>query len=143
MKTKLTTLFVILSVAVIVAACGSASKALPGEASSALTQEEATTLIDSALQAINTGDYAAWNHDWNDAMKAAINEKTFQDYRGQVIAQYGQYLSLESVEMQPGSEKGNVRWVAIANFEKGKIKFSFGFQKDGRQVTGIFPEAVE
>lgn len=143
MRTKLTTLFVILSVAVFVAACGSANNAPQGEAISALTQEEATALIDSALQAFNSGDYAAWSRDWDNAMKDAINDKTFQEYRGQVVAQYGQYVSLESVEIQPGSEKGNVRWVAIAKFENGKIKFSFGFQNDGRQITGIFPEAVE
>jgi hypothetical protein len=143
MKTKLTILFVILSVAVFVAACRGAINAPQGKAISALTQEEATSMIDSALQAFNSGDYAAWSRDWDDAMKAAIDDKTFQDYRGQVAAQYGQYLSLESVEIQPGSEKGKVRWVAIANFENGKIKFGFGFQNDGRKVTGLFPEAVE
>lgn len=143
MKTKLTTLFVIVSIAVFVAACGGVNDAPKGEAVSTLTQEEATALIDSALQAFNSGDYAAWSRDWDNAMKAAINDKTFQEYRGQVVAQYGQYLSLESVEIQPGSEKGNVRWVAIANFENGQIKFSFGFHNDGRQITGIFPEAVE
>lgn len=143
MKIKFTALLVILSVAAIVAACGSTNSAPQGEAISVLTQEEATALIDSALQAFNSGDYAAWSRDWDDAMKAAINDKTFQDYRSQVVAQYGQYVSLESLEIQPGSERGNVRWVAIANFENGKIKFSFGFQNDRRQITGIFPEAVE
>jgi hypothetical protein len=93
MKTKLTTLFVLLSVAVFIAACGGANDAPQGEAISALTQEEATALIDSALQAFNSGDYGTWSRDWDDAMKAAINDKTFQDYRGQVVAQYGQYLS--------------------------------------------------
>jgi hypothetical protein len=143
MKTKLTTLFVTLFVVVIIAACGSANNAQQGEAISVLTQDEASAMIDSALQAFNSGDYETWSRHWDDAMKAAINDKTFQDYRGQVIAQYGQYLSLESLEIQPGSGKGNVRWVAIANFENGQIKFSFGFQNDGRKVTGIFPEAVE
>lgn len=144
MKTKFTTLFVLLIVAVLASACeGSASDALQGEAVSALTQAEATAMIDSALQALNTGDYATWSRDWDDAMKAAIPDSAFQEYRNQVVAAYGQYLLLESVEIQPGLQKGNVRWVAIANFEKGKIKFTFGFPNDGRQIKGVFPEAVE
>jgi hypothetical protein len=36
-----------------------------------------------------------------------------------------------------------VRWIAIADFEKGKIKFTFGFPNDGRLIKGVFPEAVE
>jgi hypothetical protein len=139
MKTKLTTLFILLFVAIFAAACG--ASAPQGEAVSALTQEEAATMIESALQAFNTGDYATWSHDWDDAMKAAINEQTFQEYRSQVSAQYGQYVSLDSLEIQPGSQVGNVRWVAIANFERGKIKF--GFPNDGKQISGVFPEAVE
>ncbi len=143
MKTKLTAVFVLLILAVIASACGGAGNAPKGEAVSILSQQEATEMIGSALQAFNTGDYAAWSRDWDDAMKAMIDEKGFQEYRSQVLATYGQYVSLESVEIQPGANKGYVRWVAIANFEKGKIKFGFGFLNDGRKITGILPEAVK
>ena len=143
MKTKLTTLFLLLTVAVLASACGGASSAPKGEAVSVLSQQEATEMIGSALGAFNTGDYATWSRDWDDAMKAMIDEKGFQEYRSQVLATYGQYVSLESVEIQPGANKGYVRWVAIANFEKGRIKFGFGFLNDGREITGILPEAVE
>lgn len=142
MKTKLAALFVLLVVSLLAAAC-SAPAAPQGEVISVLTKEEATTMINSALQALNTGDYATWSRDWDNDMKAAIKDKDFQSYRGQVIAQYGQYVSLQSVEMQPGLNNGNVRWVAIADFEKGKIKFTFGFPNDGRLIKGVFPEAVE
>ena len=143
MKTRLTTLFVLLVLAVLTSACRSASNVAQGEARSVLTQEEAMSMIDSALQAINTGDYATWSHDWDTDMKAAIDDAAFQEYRNQVMSQYGKYVALESVEMQPGIQKGNVRWVAIADFEKGKIKFAFGFPNDGRLVKGVLPEAVE
>ena len=142
MKAKFTTLFVLI-VAVLASACGSASTVPQGEVVSALTQDEATSLIDSALQAINTGDYAAWSRDWADDMKAAIKDPDFQAYRQQVTSQYGQYLALESIEIQPGQNADRVRWVVIANFEKGRIKYSFSFLPDGRQVKGIFPEAVQ
>lgn len=143
MKIKLITLFVLWAAAVLASACGSAAEAPQGAAESVFTREEAASVIENALQAINTGDYAAWSRDWDKDMKAAINDAAFQEYRSQVVSQYGKYVSLESVEMQPGLQKGNVRWVAIAEFEKGKIKFSFGFPNDGRLVNGVFPEAVE
>jgi hypothetical protein len=144
MRTKRIALFVLSVVVGIAAACGSPSAGVPqGKAESVLTQEEATTMIDRALQALNTGDYAAWSRDWDEDMKAAIRDKDFQSYRDQVVAQYGQYVSLESVEIQPGLQKGNVRWVAIAGFQKGRIKFSFGFANEGRLIQGIFPEAAE
>jgi hypothetical protein len=143
MKTKITTLFILLIVAIWASACGSASTVPQGEAVSVLTQDEATSLIDSALQAINTGDYAIWSRDWADDMKAAIKDPDFQAYRQQVTSQYGQYLALESIEIQPGQNADRVRWVVIASFEKGSIKYSFSFLPNGRQVKGIFPEAVE
>ena len=144
MKIKLTTLFVLLIVAVIAAACGSAPADVPqGKAESVMSQEEASALIDNALQALNSGDYAAWSRDWADDMKAAIKDKDFQSYRDQVVAQYGQYVALESIEIQPGTNPDRVRWVAVADFEKGKIRYSFSFLPDGRQIKGIFPEAVE
>lgn len=143
MKTKFTTLFVLWIVAVLASACGNASSVPQGKAVSVLTQEEASTMIDSALQAINSGDYAAWSQDWADDMKAAIPDPDFQEYRKQVIAQYGQYIALESIKIEPGQNVDRVRWVVVANFEKGKIKYSFSFLPDGRQVKGIFPEAVE
>jgi hypothetical protein len=45
--------------------------------------------------------------------------------------------------MQPGSQADRVRWVVVAGFEKGKIRYAFSFLPDGKQVKGIFPEAVE
>ena len=82
MKTQLTVLFVLLVLAVLATACGApASNEPQGEAVSALTQEEATAMIDNALQAFNTGDYATWSHDWDNDMKAAISEDDFLSYR--------------------------------------------------------------
>jgi hypothetical protein len=48
-----------------------------------------------------------------------------------------------SILFGAGLNEGYVRWVAAANFEKGKIKFTFGFPNNGRQITAVFPEAVE
>ena len=143
MKNQLTILFALLAIALLAAACGSVPGASQGEAESVLSQEEASALIDNALQALNSGDYATWSQDWADDMKAAIKDPDFQAYREQILNQYGQYEAIESIEIQPGQSADRVRWVAIADFEKGRIKYSFSFLPDGRQVKGIFPEAVE
>ena len=143
MKTKFATLFALLIVSVLISACGTVISAPQGKTESVLSQEEASALIDSALQALNTGDYAVWSRDWADDMKTAIQDSDFQNYRQQVVSQYGQYVSIESIDIQPGTQADRVRWVAIANFEQGRIKYAFSFLPDGRQVKGIFPEAVE
>jgi hypothetical protein len=141
MKTKLTTLFVLLIVAVLVSACG--GSAPEGEATSVLSQEEAAAIVENAMQGLADGDYAAWSRDWSDTMKSAIPEKAFLDYRSQVTAQYGQFVSIESVTVEPGKKQGYVRWAAICNFENGRIKFNFSFENDGRLIEGVSPEAVQ
>lgn len=143
MKTRLTPLFILWIAAVIAAACGSPSNSSELPAESVLSQEEASSLIDSALQALNSGEYAVWSQDWADDMKAAIQDADFQNYRQQVIAQYGQYIALESIEIQPGTSADRVRWVVVADFENGRIRYAFSFLPDGRQIKGIFPEAVD
>jgi hypothetical protein len=141
MQTKLTTLFVLLIVAVLASACGGSST--QGEAASVLTQAEATEIAENAMQGLADGDYTAWSRDWSDAMKNGISEKAFLDYRSQLTAQYGQFVSIESVTMEPGKKQGYVRWAAICNFENGKVKFNFSFENDGRLIEGVSPEEVK
>lgn len=141
MKTKLTTLFVLLIVAVLASACG--GSAPEGEAVSVLSQEEATAIVENAMQGLADGDYAAWSRDWSDTMKSAIPEEAFLEYRSQVTAQYGQFVSIESVTVEPGKKQGYVRWAAVCNFENGRIKFNFSFENDGRLIEGVLPEAVQ
>ncbi|WKZ35159.1 MAG: DUF3887 domain-containing protein [Anaerolineales bacterium] len=141
MKTKFTTLFVLLIVAVLASACG--GSAPEGEATSVLSQEEAAAIVENAMQGLADGDYPAWSRDWSDTMKNAIPEKAFLDYRSQVTAQYGQFVSIESVTLEPGKTQGYVRWAAVCTFENGRIKFNFSFENDGRLIEGVLPEAVQ
>lgn len=141
MKTKLTIMFVLLIVAVIASACGASTS--QGEVVSVLSQDEATDIIENAMQGFNDGDYAAWSRDWSYTMKNTIREENFLDFREQVITQYGQFVSIVSVTMEPGKNQGYVRWVAICNFEKGKIRMNFSFPDDDVVIEGVFPEAAE
>lgn len=142
MKTRLSTVFVLLIVAVLVSACGT-SNASQGEPVSILSQKEATEILENAMQGFQRGDYAAWSRDWSYAMKNAIREDAFLDFREQVTAQYGQFVSIRSIEIRPGAKAGYVRWVATCDFEKAQIMMNFSFLNDGVEVDGVFPELVE
>ena len=144
MKTKLNTLFVLLIIAVLTAACGSpANRAPQGEAVSTLTQEEATAIVENAMQGYKDGDYTAWSRDWSDTMKGAIPEADFLTFREQLSGQVGQLFSVGPVEILPGVDEGFVRWSTLCTFEKGQVRFSFGFTNDGKLIEGVFPEAVQ
>jgi hypothetical protein len=77
MKIRLSTIFVLLIVTLLVSACGGADSAPKGEAVSVLSQEEATEIVENAMQGLADGDYAAWSRDWSDTMKSAIPKKPF------------------------------------------------------------------
>ncbi len=141
MKTKLTTLFVLLFVAVLATACG--TSAPQDETVSALSQDQAAEILENAMQGFQNGDYAAWSRDWSYKMKNAIREDTFLDFREQVTAQYDQFVSIDSVTMEPGKNQGYVRWVATCTFDKGQIRMNFSFPDDDVVIEGVFPEAVE
>jgi hypothetical protein len=110
---------------------------------STLSEEQATGIAENALQAYNAGDYAAWSRDWSDTMKGAIKEANFLSFREQLMESHGRYQSIASMELMPGQNPGFVRWVAIANFERGQVRFGFGFPENGSQIEGVFPEPIE
>lgn len=142
MKSKFTTLFVLLIVAVLASACGS-TPANAGEVTSVFTEAEAKAVADNALSALNTGDYAAWSRDWDDALKGAISEDAFLSYRDQVLGQVGPYQSILSVEMTPSKNADSVRWVFTCQFEKAQIRFIMAFPQDGKLANTVLTEAVE
>lgn len=126
---------------ILLAACGSRAQTDPTPVS-ALTPQEATALAENAMQGLKNGDYAVWTRDWSAAMKGAIDEEGFLAYRRQLTEDMGAYQSLESVNMAPGLNKGYVRWLVVANFEKGQVEFAFGFRQDGKLVEGVFPRQL-
>jgi hypothetical protein len=144
---RITLIAIVLTVVVVVvAACAALNSqdaaSSQGSLNSALTVEEATEMVENAMTGFAEGNYAAWSRDWTDAMKGAVKESDFLSYREQVIANYGVYQSIAGIEKQPGVNEGYVRWSAIANFEKGQIRFNFGFKEDGKLIEGVFPEAI-
>lgn len=144
---RITLIAIVLTIVVVVlAACTALNRqesASPqGSLNSALTVEEATEMAENAMTGFAEGNYAIWSRDWTEAMKSAIKESDFLSYREQVLADYGTYQSIASIEKQPGVNKGYVRWSVVANFEKGQMRFNFGFKEDGKLIEGIFPEAV-
>lgn len=142
MRIKFTALFALLIIAVLASACGSAP-ADDSKVTSVLTEAEATTIAENALNALNSGDYAAWSRDWDDSMKSAIDEKAFLQYREQALAQAGRFQSILSVEMGPSKQADSVRWVFTCQFENAKVRFIMAFPKDGKLANTVMTEAAE
>jgi hypothetical protein len=137
---------VILSIVIVIAGCVAMNRQAPGAsqagADPALTLEQATAIAENALAGFKDGNYTVWSRDWTDAMKGGIKEKDFLSFREQVIANFGEYQSIASIEKTQGQNKGYIRWSVIANFEKGQIRFDFAFKEDGKLIEGVFPEPL-
>lgn len=142
MKIKFTTLFVLLIAVVLVTAC-SGAPASDGELTSVLTEVEATAIAENALNALNTGDYAAWSRDWDNDLKGAINEEAFLQFREQALGQVGQFQSILSAEMAPSPRADSVRWVFTCQFENAKVRFIMAFPKDGKLANTVTTEPAE
>jgi len=142
MKTKFTMLFVLFAVGILVSACGGAP-AEDGKVTSVLTETEAAAIAENALNGLNSGDYAAWSHDWDDSMKSAINEEAFLQYREQVLSQVGPYQSVLSVEMTPSKNADSVRWVFTCQFEKAKVRLIMAFPQDGKLANTVLTEPAQ
>ena len=57
--------------------------------------EYAGAIAESILQAFNTGDYAAYSKHFDEAMKKAMPEATFQDTAALIKQKIGDYISKE------------------------------------------------
>lgn len=132
----------LMALLVAVVACSGRGNTANQSPVSVFTQAQAAELAENAMQGFATGDYAAWSRDWSEGMKGAVAEDTFLAYRQEVISTMGAYQSIESVTIAPSTTEGYVRWVVVANFEKGQMEFAFSFRQDGRLVEGIFPRQL-
>jgi hypothetical protein len=124
----------------ILTACGSTSRSTPP--TSQLTETEATAIAENALRAINSGDFAAYSHDWSAAMKAGISENAFQSWRQQVLGSAGSFQHIEKAELVAGRTPGIVRWRFTCDFEKARIQYDLSFKQEGEQIEGVFFEPI-
>lgn len=141
---RIVTLAAVLAATLAAAACGLAEPAAaPPAPTSRLTEAQAAEMAENALQALNSGDYAAWSRDWSDTMKAAIKDADFQAFRQEFRQIYGDYVSLEKLELTPGQAPGTIRWAATGQFANGRARLNFAFFSDSDKIDGVFPEAAE
>jgi|WetSurMetagenome_2_1015567.scaffolds.fasta_scaffold597886_2 hypothetical protein len=115
-------------------ACGSTSSNSGGNP---LTQEQVTQIANSALTALDTGDYAAYTQHFSGMMKSAVPESTFKELREQLASAAGKFVSIEKVDKLPAQTQGYVRWTFTVNFEKRQGKFTLVIREDGDQIEGV------
>ncbi len=130
-----------LSVTVACSSGGASDEATPS--GSAITGEQATEMLQHALEGYNRGDYQAWSRDWTPTLKSAIPADAFGQFRERSMARLGRFVSIEAVELTPGNDPGYVRWVATARFEHGRAQLALAMKSDARSVEGSFVNPVE
>lgn len=123
----------LLSGAILLAACGGTSNPV----GSPVSEEQAIEMADSALQALNAGDYAGWSRDWSETMKSAIDEQAFLAFREEARAQLGDYVAIESVTGAPGETSGFYRWTFQVQFEQADYGIWFGFREGSPLIEGV------
>jgi uncharacterized lipoprotein YehR (DUF1307 family) len=94
----------------------------------------ADAIAEGILQSFNTGDYAACSQHFDEAMKKAMPEATFQDLRTQVQNTLGEYISKE----YSGKEL-NVQGIYTAVIYKAE----FSKEPAGVQVRIVFLETED
>ena len=135
MKSKITTLFVLLIVALVATACGSQTSNEPP--TSALTQEQAVEVATNALaNGYNNGDSAAYLRDMDEGMKSVVTQDGFIQFIQPYKDNYGNFVSVESAELSHAKTNGYVRWTFTCTFEKGTLYFALVFPKDGNKAAG-------
>ncbi|HEX5809812.1 MAG TPA: DUF3887 domain-containing protein [Anaerolineales bacterium] len=142
MKTKLSVLFVLSIIAVLIAGCGSAAPT--GPVTSALTEEQAREIAIRALtNGYNNDDRDAYVVDMDDSMRSAITADAFVNAIKPYKDAYGNFVSIETAELSPANTSGYVRWTFTSKFEKGTLYFLLVFPEDGKKVTGAFLNEVK
>lgn len=136
MKTKLTTLFVLLIVAVLASACGG-SAAPAGPVTSVFTEAQAIEVATNALaNGYNQGDSAAYLRDMDDSLKSAVTPDGFTEFIQPYKDIYGSFVSVDSAELSQAKTEGYVRWTFTCTFEKGTLYFALVFPQDGNKAAG-------
>jgi hypothetical protein len=129
---------------VIVSGCGtsSASGSDVDQATSSLSEDQATEIADHALRGYNEGDYGMWSRNWTDAMTSAIKEKDFLAFRDQQMKDFGTYVSIDSAELTAAKTDGFILWKFTVEYENGQQLFVMTFGQDGDRVEGVRTESV-
>lgn len=135
MKTKLTTLLVILIAAMLASACGSNAPSEPP--TSAFTEEQAIEIATNALSnGYNNADLAAYSRDLADNVKSMLTEEAFLQTQQGYMSKYGRFISVEQAELTHARTNGYVRWTFTGKFEKGILYLSLVFPNDGTKAEG-------
>ena len=101
--------------------------------------DTATGIANSAFEAFEVGDYGGWSRDWSEAMRSAITEEAFHDWRTTVVEQLGGFVSIGAPTLT-SRQPGTYRWSFPVTFERGTATIGFGFTEDGTEIQGVFVE---
>jgi hypothetical protein len=123
-----------------VAACGEPVTDVPAPTAAEAHEpapEGVRSIADSALRALDAGDYGQFSAHWSKEMKQAIDANAFAEFHRSVQKDLGGYTRTLRVTKEPAKTPGTVNYVAHAVFEKGRAELWLNF-REGRldEVSG-------
>jgi hypothetical protein len=122
--------------AFVVAACsGNGGEAT--QAAATPSEQQARSVAENMLRAYNSGDYAALTRDWSSAMKFAVSDDRFRDFRDEALPVTGQFVRLISITPTRGDGDADVSYDVAAEFESREaVLFTVTLSSDGK-VEGV------
>jgi major membrane immunogen (membrane-anchored lipoprotein) len=129
MRERIFKVFVVIFMILLVSVLSACGKSEP-TAEKTGEPEYAGAMTESILKAFNSDDYTAYSQDFDEAMKKAMPESTFEQTRAQIQEAWGEYESKE----YSGVEE-NVQGIYTAVTYKATFR-----KKSGVQVRVVFLE---
>lgn len=138
MKLKNTrVLFLAVLLVGLLAGCGPQAKTLTGDDRDAVL-EFSESKTDNLLAGMNTGDYAMFSQDFDEAMLKAMDEAAFLKMKTEREAKFGQYLSREVSNVIQTGDFYAVNYIAkFENDDAVGVRVVFRIAEP-HQVSGLW-----
>ena len=102
----------------------------------ALSDEQVGEVVENILLALNQGDYAAFNRDFSEQMKAAFNEAEFGKVSQMLQETSGNYQSRSAVKLSNSDDYAIYRLTRA--YDKENVIVTVTFKVAGDKVEGLF-----
>lgn len=107
-------------------------------AEATLPVEEVAVIAQTALEALNDGDYDGWSASWSAELRAGIDAAAFAEFRAGALEAAGKFVEILDVSLTEADTDGYVRFTFLCRFERGEWIYALAFPADGTEAVGVF-----
>jgi len=101
-----------------------------------MPDEEVQAVTENILQAIDTGDYAAFKADFSPKMQEVFSEAEFNKVRDLVAGASGNFQSCSAPQMM--NNQGYAVYRVPCQYDQEKVTVTITFLIDGQKIEGLF-----